>query len=1224
MKKRFGILICIFILLIGCFVVSSMAAATKSGYCEACEQQVIWEPVAFGTIAIPEGQTTVHKHYYMAADNSNASQIIAKAGVKVCIDLNGKDLVFPKGRAFLVYEATAASPAAISIQDSVGGATVTSYSFSMGETYTNNSNNGVGGVAWVADYCTLNIYGGSFSLDVKTPDSMFTTAGGVVAVYPGGTLNFYDGTLNGGTVKTQGGTVDIQERGTLNLYGGAVKNGSAPTGNCVNVRASSCKVKLSGDAQVDDIFYNYNNTGALVVDGTYTGKANVTYKSDIALAEGTAIGTLVNDGSITDADIFCTNGQGYGVTASGTSLKLAAPSAEDVRYECPHCKTVVKWDPFTTSAPSTAGSYHYYLNKDYPASTTKQYILKGGVQVCIDLQGHTFSSQERALYTAETGTVLSIIDTVGGGIVNGKAAGNNPGGGTISVGGGSTFNLYGGTLGFTHDSGARWGGTARGGVIQSSGTLNVYGGKIIGGEVVDSTYEFTGIEGAGGAIYASGELNLLGGEITSGKAPESGAGPCIYVAGSSNRITLGGDAKVEDIYFPDNNSARFIVSSDFTGTAGISFEPSVVLHQGLTVGVCSAAEWKGTITCTSVDYPTALPENGSLVLSAYSVGTVAAADGVGYQSLQAAIEAVSDGGLVEMLKSADIDITVNKNIYLQMNACNINGTVTVAEGCTLYGMDSATIDFTVADGKYGKITKVIGAYAGAPADAGYSDDSYLAVNENGMVSFHCVRLQIYAMTLRVDATDDKQEPGLYYKSYFRADEKAAPLISTYGVALSLYDTPNSENMDELCRYSKFEGFESGPLGNLGNSSSTLLKGIMKTRNSDKINLRNMQKLVYGRAYAKTADGQYIFGIPVRRSLQEQLEGIDQMVPALSENQVTSVVNMYTKFKTVLADVQLPGIAEAVQTNEEGTLKVLVLGNSHGLDATNLLYEVFHNEAPEQKVVIAALYYSGCNMEQHKDYLTNNKKVYTYHKNDGSQPNRTWVVKDSTCLEALQDEQWDVILMQQMNHRAAMDSNYTSAWKVVADYLLNNQDIAPKLGFHMTWTNPDDYALYLNDNAPYNNPNPADWRTTHEQCWSTNGKYDQSKQYTDIVRCVQQYLVDDTTLVGRPYDLIIPSATAVEYAQNVCGRTQPEIYRDYTHMNDYGRLICAYLWYAEIMELEEITEVNTNAIPAVLKHKNSLYPAADASGVYAIDADMKADLIESVNWALKNPFSLPED
>ena len=236
-----------------------------------------------------------------------------------------------------------------------------------------------------------------------------------------------------------------------------------------------------------------------------------------------------------------------------------------------------------------------------------------------------------------------------------------------------------------------------------------------------------------------------------------------------------------------------------------------------------------------------------------------------------------------------------------------------------------------------------------------------------------------------------------------------------------------------------------------------------------------------------------------------------------------------------------------------------------------------------------------------------------------------MVKDSTCLYALQDEQWDVIVMQQMNHRAGMDFEYDGSWKVVADYLMNNQDHQPKLAFHMTWTNPDDYETYLNDNAPLKNPSPASWRNTHEQYWKnpTTGKYDQSLQYLDIARCIKTYLVDDTSLIGRPYDYIIPAGTAVEYAQDVLGLSQAEVYRDYTHMNDYGRLITAYTWYATIMGIDEISEMNVDAVPANLKHKNSKYPVADADGNYTITAQMKEDLIASVNWALKNPLSLPE-
>ena len=46
------------------------------------------------------------------------------------------------------------------------------------------------------------------------------------------------------------------------------------------------------------------------------------------------------------------------------------------------------------------------------------------------------------------------------------------------------------------------------------------------------------------------------------------------------------------------------------------------------------------------------------------------------------------------------------------------------------------------------------------------------------------------------------------------------------------------------------------------------------------------------------------------------------------------------------------------------LKVLVIGNSHGLDATNLLYEVFHHEgipAEYDNVILGAIYTGGCSV-----------------------------------------------------------------------------------------------------------------------------------------------------------------------------------------------------------------------------------------------------------------------
>ena len=123
--------------------------------------------------------------------------------------------------------------------------------------------------------------------------------------------------------------------------------------------------------------------------------------------------------------------------------------------------------------------------------------------------------------------------------------------------------------------------------------------------------------------------------------------------------------------------------------------------------------------------------------------------------------------------------------------------------------------------------------------------------------------------------------------------------------------------------------------------------------------------------------------------------------------------------------------------------------------------------------------------------------------------------------------------------------------------------------------------------------------------------------------MKTHLIDSTEITGRAFDIVLPTCTTVQYAYEVLGRDHEELYRDYTHLNDYGRVMVAYHWYAAIMGIEELTEVNLDAIPAALKHRNSQFPAADADGNYTLTADMKADILEAVNWTLKNPYNLPE-
>ena len=258
--------------------------------------------------------------------------------------------------------------------------------------------------------------------------------------------------------------------------------------------------------------------------------------------------------------------------------------------------------------------------------------------------------------------------------------------------------------------------------------------------------------------------------------------------------------------------------------------------------------------------------------------------------------AVEDGNLqaaenagITVLQADASDLTIECDTTIDLNGYDIDG-VTVAEGATLYVRDSRTDDYTVADGIYGRVTGVTGNVEAA--------DGYLQTGE----SFHAVNLEIYAMTLRAS------EVGVYYKSYFAADEVVAELVESFGVALSVTAEPNATNMETRCGYSAFTGFQAGV--NEANAS-TLLRGIMSQSNTDFQNTRNAAMPVFGRAYIKTAQG-YFFGGTVKRSLQEQVEAIDEIWDDLKAGQKAPLLSMAETFAVSMANWSIPNI-QGIQT-----------------------------------------------------------------------------------------------------------------------------------------------------------------------------------------------------------------------------------------------------------------------------------------------------------------------
>lgn len=984
MKK----ILCLLLALAVCCMLITVAAAADTATvpttCAAGCEDPVWEP-------LPSGNTwrtleAGHYHYYLTQNDTSyrytpnpggtVSSTNSGNAVTICLDLNGYNIT-TNGRALGVYK-----NCVLNIMDSSAAQT----GYIQGSTGDNNS---VGGTMF--NYGTVNLYSGTMRYVYDGVGTNPAYAGGVMVVYASGTLNMYGGKMEGGELVTKSGATTcggtIRTSGTVNLQGGEIISGSVPEGSngpCIYAQESA-QVTLSNDAKVDNIYIG-SSSAKINVSGTYSGKARITCGSSIAPSDGKVIGTATNSPSIT-GDLFCTNGDGWLVNVSGSNLQLATFTPSGELHYCEHCKEVVKWTAMTksnwTTFKTTPGSYHYYLAESQAGTGSSYPQLVSGAQVCLDIYGNTLTCSGRALL-ANGGSILNLMDTKGGGFVAGGPGTNNPRGGTVTVSGNATMNMYSGVLKYVAGSG-----DAKNGMVAIGGTLNLYGGKIEGADFTNQS------SSVGGAVYlynATSAFNAYGGEVTSGKV--GSIGPCVYVSVTGPTVKLAGDAYVENIYFPSNNKT-LTVSGDYTGTASVTYGTAPAL--GAEVGISDNARILGTLTCTNGDRSIKTDGEKLIVTIDAPVVIVEGATETSYETLVAAIEGF-ESGYIKLMKPLTESVTVAKDLRIDLNGNSITGTVTVAEGATLYGMDSQTDDYTVADGFYGTLT-VSGSVA--------AQEGYLLVTEGDQLSFHRVTFQITDMVLRPSAA------GIYYSSAFLGDEKVAGAVTQFGVALSVYAVPNEDNLGTLCRYSAYTEFEAGAAGNA--STSTLLKGILKTGNSDSINTRNLNMDIYGRPYIKTSDG-YLFGQTQCRDLAEQLTGADDSFDTLTGSQRYALMELYETYHAVLKEEELPQMAQNKVSNEE-TLSILMVGNSFCYYYVEELYGLLMaNPDPNRgynKVEIYNLYYSGCKLNQHYDWWISGAANYELYKTDEN--GRKKQTPDAGTAWSLEDTlmqgKWDYISLQ---------------------------------------------------------------------------------------------------------------------------------------------------------------------------------------------------------------------
>ena len=326
--------------------------------------------------------------------------------------------------------------------------------------------------------------------------------------------------------------------------------------------------------------------------------------------------------------------------------------------------------------------------------------------------------------------------------------------------------------------------------------------------------------------------------------------------------------------------------------------------------------------------------------------------------------------------------------------------------------------------------------------------------------------------------------------------------------------------------------------------------------------------------------------------------------------------------------------EQEPVEDDGVMKILFICHSLGTDASYMFPDVARNEGMEN-LVFGRLYHSGCRMAQHVDYAKANAAQYSYDEYDISK-DQCWqrafsdgtffnlepggatdtYIEDGTIAQTMQfgiqRHDWDLIMIQGASYECAnvADAWYTSNGKRIdlkgytqelIDYVLS-QDIEPRsvpqFGWNMIWSKPADRAV---------------WTDNNKLMMDTYFAGDEYMLYTEMMRVFQKELEPNFD-----FTYIMPSGTIMQNLKTT-NLKSAQLYRDYGHATDFGRLAAAYGWYCTLTG----TAIEDCEIPAmnfrVVLDKALRLQQKD----WELTEEQRTLLVEAVGNAIKTPYAVTE-
>ena len=301
----------------------------------------------------------------------------------------------------------------------------------------------------------------------------------------------------------------------------------------------------------------------------------------------------------------------------------------------------------------------------------------------------------------------------------------------------------------------------------------------------------------------------------------------------------------------------------------------------------------------------------------------------------------------------------------------------------------------------------------------------------------------------------------------------------------------------------------------------------------------------------------------------------------------------------------PGPTEPAE--EAKVLKVLTLGHSLGVDTGHMMNLIFATEGlgNYDKMVMATLYYSGCPLYKHVNFLTADQPEYNLYLSSTETPNAPPQIMESvTMRDALAFDYWDVIVMMGGVFEIAHSETYTDGKIQTIQAYVNEHKHNPLAIFawHMPWAPPVNNDL--RDKYPYENNS---YYTSYEVFGHNRTNF-----YNALTTCVSDHIATDET-----FEFIIPTGTALENALSSY-LEETDLHRDYVHATDLSRVIATYTWYCKLMGIEQLDEVKLDAIP-----KAFLKSTQDKTQDRVITDAEKLIILEAVNNTLKTPLQMTQ-